>query len=192
MNKPVQKRTLETRARLIAASVELVRQNSFEALRVEEVVRSAGVAKGTFFAHFKDKEALMELLIGERIDEFLDKLESTKYPTNSSELASTLMPLYEFMTSERYVFDIIIRYSGAAKVEEIGPIAATFERIISITAKWFSKNNFRTDLAPDLLAEGIQAFSTQAMALNLCALHENGNLRDSLLRYFDAWLNPKL
>ncbi|MBL6598875.1 MAG: TetR family transcriptional regulator, partial [Alphaproteobacteria bacterium] len=48
MNRPVQKRTLETRARLIAAAEALIDDAGYEALRVEEVVLGAGVAKGTF------------------------------------------------------------------------------------------------------------------------------------------------
>ena len=68
MRKAVQQRTLDTRARLTAVAHELVTDKGFEALRIEEVVAGAGVAKGTFFAHFKDKDELMDLLIGERIN----------------------------------------------------------------------------------------------------------------------------
>jgi AcrR family transcriptional regulator len=75
MIRTVQKRTLATRARLIEAATSVVAEKGYEALRVEEVVQRAGVAKGTFFAHFADKDALMDLLIGERIDQFLDELE---------------------------------------------------------------------------------------------------------------------
>ncbi|MEM6624872.1 MAG: helix-turn-helix domain-containing protein, partial [Pseudomonadota bacterium] len=74
MKRAVQKRTLETRARLIAAAEEIVARDGYEALRVEEVVLRAGVAKGTFFAHFRDKDVLMERLIGPKIDAELDRI----------------------------------------------------------------------------------------------------------------------
>ncbi|MDA0341119.1 MAG: TetR family transcriptional regulator, partial [Proteobacteria bacterium] len=45
MARAIQKRTLETRARLIAAAEEIIAESGFEALRVEEVVLRAGTAK---------------------------------------------------------------------------------------------------------------------------------------------------
>jgi len=124
MAKPVQKRTLETRARLIGAAEALIGKAGYEALRVEDVVLMAGVAKGTFFAHFKDKDALMDLLIGREIDACLDAIGKRPPPESIDELVETLGPLLRVMGSERYVFDVVIRYSGAAAIEEIGVIGA--------------------------------------------------------------------
>jgi len=158
MARAQQKRTLETRTRLIAASEAIIAERGFEELRVEEVVLLAGTAKGTFFAHFKDKDALMDLIIGGRIDQYLDKLEVESAPTTIQEMVEALMPLNKFMTSERYVFDLILRYSGAAAVEEIGHIAMTFGRQIEIFECWLAKARFRQDITPELQAEGVQAF----------------------------------
>lgn len=188
MKKTVQKRTLETRARLVSAATELITQNGFAALRVEEVVLRAGVAKGTFFAHFKDKDALMELLIGERLNAQLDQIEALPAPTDVKNVVERLMPLLEFMTCERYVFDVILRHSGAAAIEHIGPIATTFDRHAGIVAKWLSIGSFRKDVPPVMLAEGVQAFSVQAMALKFCALHSDQGLKNRLLPYLRAWL----
>ena len=74
MNKPVQARTLKTRAKLINAAQAVVATSGYEGLRVEEVVKRAGVAKGTFFAHFRDKDALMDQLLGAEMDRILDAL----------------------------------------------------------------------------------------------------------------------
>ena len=119
MARAVQKRTLETRARLIAAAEEVIGEAGFDALRVEEVVLRAGTAKGTFFAHFKDKDALMDLIIGARIDAVLDALAAAPVPQSPEEMAEALMPLCELMTCERYVFDVIMRYSGAQGIEDV-------------------------------------------------------------------------
>jgi len=190
MAKAVQQRTLETRTRLVAAAEALIAQNGFEAMRVEEVVLRAGTAKGTFFAHFKDKDALMDRIIGARIETFLDKLESEPAPVSVEELTSALMPLCSFMTSERYVFDVILRYSGAAAVDEIGAIAMTFGRQVEIFEDWVSTTPFRQDIPADLQAEGIHAFMIQAMATDFCALHNAQSFRERLLPYLKAWLTP--
>ncbi|MEM9060415.1 MAG: TetR/AcrR family transcriptional regulator [Pseudomonadota bacterium] len=190
MARAVQKRTLETRARLIAAAEEIIGECGFEALRVEEVVLRAGTAKGTFFAHFRDKDVLMDLIIGARIDSYLDVLEAAQVPTSPEEMVEALMPLCRFMTCERYVYDLILRYSGAASVEEIGPIATTFGRIVEIFAGWLSHQPFRKDISADLQAEGVHAFMLQAMSVNFCALHNATSVRDRLVPYLHAWLCP--
>ncbi|MFQ6546685.1 TetR/AcrR family transcriptional regulator [Aestuariibius sp. 2305UL40-4] len=190
MAEPVQKRARETRARLIAAADALVAERGFEALRVEEVVLRAGVAKGTFFSHFRDKDALMDQLVGARINGILDEIEAGEAPRDVDEMVAALVSLMRFMTCERYVFDLILRYSGAAAVEEIGPIARTFGRQMDIAVGWLHEGPFRRDVPADLLAEGVQAFLVQAMALHFCMLHSDQAMRDRLAVYLRAWLMP--
>jgi len=190
MARAIQKRTLETRARLIASAEEIIAEGGFEALRVEEVVLRAGTAKGTFFVHFKDKDALMDLIIGTRIDTLLDVLEAEPAPRTLEEMVEALNPLCAFMTCERYVFDMILRYSGAAAVEDIGPIAATFGRQIEVFGGWLAETPFRRDIPVELQAEGVQAFMIQAMAAQFCALHKAQLIRDRLVPYLQAWLTP--
>lgn len=190
MRKPLQKRTLATRAKLLAAAEEIIHADGYGALRVEEVVLKAGVAKGTFFAHFPDKDALMERIIGARIDVCLDEIATLSTPKNVEGMVSHLMPLLHFMTCERYVLDVIIRHSGAAAKEEIGPIAQTFTRHIEVVAAWIANGPFRDDVQPELLAEGVQAFSVQAMALHFCSINAVEPMQSRLTTYLQAWLNP--
>ncbi|MEI2387187.1 TetR/AcrR family transcriptional regulator [Breoghania sp. JC706] len=190
MTRAPQKRTVETRRRLIAAARQIIARRGYSAIRVEDVVVEAGVAKGTFFAHFADKDALMELLLGEEIDGLIDTMMRARAPRNAAEVTVLLMPLCDFIISERYVFDLILRHSGAAAREEIGPIARTFLRQVDAFGQWFASGTFRRDISPALLAEGVQAFATQAMALHFCALHGAQPLRSRLETYLKAWLEP--
>ncbi|AIR70461.1 TetR/AcrR family transcriptional regulator [Dickeya fangzhongdai] len=190
MMKRTQQRTKETRARLMATARQLVAEHGYDSLRIEEVVARAGVAKGTFFAHFTDKETLMDQLIGEQIDELLDDMEAKQPPENLPEWVECLLPRMTFMTSERYVFDIILRRCGAAAIEEIGPIAQTFDRYIHIVVRWLAAGTGRKDVPVEILADGVQAFETQTMALHFCAAHNQVALRDRMLAYLQAWLLP--
>ncbi len=190
MEKPVQKRTLQTRSKLVAAAKEIIAESGYGALRVEEVVSRANTAKGTFFAHFKDKDALMDMIIGAEIDKYLDELETKPAPKTVEEMVKALNPLCQFMTCERYVFDIILRYSGAAAVEEIGSIATTFFRHEGIFQSWLNDHPFRKDVPSKLQAEGVTAFMVQAMGSHFCALHNDLPIHDRLLPYLKAWLTP--
>lgn len=191
MARAVQKRTLETRARLIDAAEQIIAESGFEALRVEEVVLRAGTAKGTFFAHFRDKDALMDRIIGARIDTLLDEVEAGPAPKSVPEIVAALMPLCRFMTCERYVFDVILRYSGAAGIEEIGAIAMTFGRQVEVLQVWLKDGRYRPDISDDLRAEGVHAFMMQAMSVNFCALHNATSIEERLTPYLEAWLRPK-
>jgi AcrR family transcriptional regulator len=190
MKKAVQQRTLETRSRLTSVADELAAEKGFEALRIEEVVQRAGVAKGTFFAHFKDKDELMDLLIGERINSLLDGMATGPAPRDADQLAQRLMPLVELMSSERYVFDVILRRSGAMAVEEIGPIASTFGRLGELMGQWLAQGSFRKDVPLEILVEGVEAFLVQTLALNFCALHKDKTMKARLQPYLRAWLAP--
>ncbi|WP_170360115.1 TetR/AcrR family transcriptional regulator [Ruegeria arenilitoris] len=190
MQKTIQKRTLKTRAKLLQAAADVVQKNGYQALRVEEVVQAAGVAKGTFFAHFHDKDALMEILIGEKLDACLDQAQAAKPPKAVPQIIEALAPVHDFMMSERYVFDLLIRYSGAAAISEIGPIAYCFEKYFRIVMMWLDQAEVRQDVPTDLLAEGVQAFAIQAMSLKFCALHSATTFTDRLETYLRAWLTP--
>lgn len=190
MKQPVQQRTLKTRARLLAAAEQVIAAQGFEALRVDQVVADAGVAKGTFFAHFTDKDALMAQLIGARINAALDTIEEQPTPSDVDEIVQALAPLMALMTCERYVFDVILRHSGAALAEEIGPIAETFGRFQTVLEGWLKDAPVRRDVPVAMLAEGVGAFFIQVIALHFCALHSDVDMPARLAPWLRAWLLP--
>ncbi len=55
-------RRARTREALIAAATRLVAERPIDAIAIDDIVRAAGVAKGSFYNHFADKEALAAAL----------------------------------------------------------------------------------------------------------------------------------
>jgi AcrR family transcriptional regulator len=179
---------VETRARLLAVACQMVEEAGYPGLRVEDLVARAGVAKGTFFTHFQDKDTLMDHLIGARIDQHLDHLARMPAPASVEQLADAMLPLLAFLASERFVFDVVLRRSGAAAIEEIGPIAETLGRLAHIFAGWLPAAPFRRDVAPDVLTEGFEALSLQVLALNFCGINKTLPMRERYVAYLRAWL----
>ena len=56
-------RASERRAAIIAAGLDEFTARGFAATRLDDVAKRAGVAKGTIYLHFKDKEALFQELV---------------------------------------------------------------------------------------------------------------------------------
>ncbi|NKX45017.1 TetR/AcrR family transcriptional regulator [Roseicyclus persicicus] len=191
MGRAPQKRRIETRQRLLDAAGDIVAEAGFAGLRVDEVVARAGVAKGTFFAHFPDKDRLLAELIGARMQAALADIAAGPPPDDVEALADRLAPLYAIMASERAVFDIVVRYSGAALETEPTEITRNFVAQDELLTGWIARlqaRGLRRDVPARLLAEGVQAFATQAIALHFCVLHDPVPIDDRIRPYLRAWL----
>src|SRR5215475_10770734 len=57
------RRTAERRDAILAAALDEFASRGFEAARLDDVARRAGVAKGTIYLYFRDKESLFQELI---------------------------------------------------------------------------------------------------------------------------------
>lgn len=76
-------RAAERREAIIAAGLEEFVARGFAATRLDDVARRAGVAKGTIYLHFKDKEALFEELIRTAIVPLVTRLGAPPAPGGS-------------------------------------------------------------------------------------------------------------
>lgn len=69
----LQRQGLATRGKLLDAAVPALAEHGFHAVRVDDVVRRAGVSHGTFYLYFADKEDLF-LALAERCADEADDL----------------------------------------------------------------------------------------------------------------------
>jgi len=190
-----QQRRLRTRAKLLEVAEQIVTTQGYSALRVEEVVEQAGVAKGTLFSHFKDKDGMLAVLIGAQVMAYLDQMEAQGLPRSIKEIVRRLEPLLSFIATDRVIFDVLLRYSGStgAQVDEV--ITAGFVRQITLFASWLSEMQqvgmVRNDTSSEMLAEGIQAFLNHVLALWFCMEHDNNDTPAAALEPFlQTWLRP--
>jgi AcrR family transcriptional regulator len=65
----------ERRQAILDAALAVFAEHGYEAARLDEVARRAGMAKGTLYLYFKDKQALFESLIRSAIDPVLERLQ---------------------------------------------------------------------------------------------------------------------
>jgi AcrR family transcriptional regulator len=85
LTKEIKRRDPEARyAALLKAAQELIFSNGVAAMTIDDIVRQAGVAKGTFYLHFKSKEdvinAVVEAIFERLVQGFITKAESRDIP----------------------------------------------------------------------------------------------------------------
>ncbi len=66
----------ERRAAILAAALDVFSENGFAAARLDDVAQKAGVAKGTLYLYFPDKEALFEELLRGLASPVLQRIEA--------------------------------------------------------------------------------------------------------------------
>jgi AcrR family transcriptional regulator len=101
---PLQKRSLEKRARLNTAGLALFGESGYENTSVDQIARRAKLAVGTFYQHFRSKRQLLLALM----DELLEKLNQLNFqPQAATDLRAGIRGLL----SRAFAHDL--RYLGA-------------------------------------------------------------------------------
>jgi len=73
-----QEKRARTRAALVAAAKSLFSSRSIESVTIDEIVAEARLAKGTFYTHFEDLDALTAAIADELVAAFDDLMQPTR------------------------------------------------------------------------------------------------------------------
>lgn len=69
-------RSAERRKVILAAALDEFSERGFEAARLDDVAKRAGVAKGTIYLYFRDKETLFQELLREMLTPIIGNIEA--------------------------------------------------------------------------------------------------------------------
>ncbi|MBA2173393.1 TetR/AcrR family transcriptional regulator [Halobacillus locisalis] len=69
---------------IIDAAVEVIAENGYHSSQVSKIAKKAGVADGTIYLYFKNKEDILVSLFQEKMGQFIEKIE---HETNSRQTA---------------------------------------------------------------------------------------------------------
>src|SRR6202022_157505 len=93
-------RAAERRAAIVEAALDEFIARGFTATRLDDVARRAGVAKGTIYLHFRDKESMFEELISTAIVPLLGRL--VPQPSMSGTVRDALERFVDVFVTEIY------------------------------------------------------------------------------------------
>lgn len=169
MTRKVQARTLATRDRLLAAGREIVASSGLAGLRTEEVVLRAGTAKGTFFAHFLDRDHFLATLLAENLGAELAGLAA---PAERAGLMQLLERVYHLFAADAETVTLLARFSGPAGaglgLDRL--ICLVVERLAEGVAGMQVRGAVGSRAKPDVLAEGLMAQIFHAAASAQCGM----------------------
>lgn len=101
----------DKRDRIIDAAVDVFADKGFRAARVSDIARMAGVADGTIYLYFKNKEDLLLVIFEEKMALLLEMLQAT--------LAESLDPIDQIRAYARHHFRAIEQHPALAQVLQV-------------------------------------------------------------------------
>lgn len=91
---PQQARSRRTMQHILAATIELLKQKTFDEISIQEIVDLAGCSVGAFYGRFKDKGSLLHALDDQLTQVVIDLIQGL-----TSEDAAALTNLSDFITA---------------------------------------------------------------------------------------------
>lgn len=155
-------KTAARRVAIIDAALDEFTENGFAAARMDEIARRAGVAKGTIYLNFSDKEALFEAIVRQEITPLVDAVSSASASDESFRATVTqhLLPLIGDLAHSRRGAVVRLLLSEAGRFPKL---AAVYYRMVvepglSAIGKLAQRAHARGELQSDALARFPQLF----------------------------------
>lgn len=111
------RRVRRTRDRLGDAMVELLHEKPFDSIRVQDVLDRAGIARSTFYNHYRDKEDLFVSDVDDfwgRVGTLLDRRD------DSSGRVAPVMELFAHVAEMRSFWSALVDSGRAQDVTDLG------------------------------------------------------------------------
>jgi TetR/AcrR family transcriptional regulator len=111
---------LATRRRLISSARGLFADRGLHGVTSHDIARGAGVAAGTFYLHFKDKETVFREIVYEAVDRLRDRLQRAMAgaPNGKAAIRAHAEALVSFAEENRELVGIVFgRDTGNTRLE---------------------------------------------------------------------------
>ena len=166
MARKPQKRSRITQEKILAVARELFDSDGYENVPVDEIAKSAGVAKGTVFVHFPDKASLLASVRISELEELVHRMNarvSRQKGTNPVEIIATLLtPWLDLFAREEDFTRVFLNQSelkGGSSALRLYEVCTDLDNALQATvSRLMEKNILPETVSVNVYTQGILAF----------------------------------
>ncbi|RBP59094.1 TetR family transcriptional regulator [Alkalibaculum bacchi] len=186
-------KAVQTKNKIYTSAEQLFNKHGIENVNVDDIVKQAGVAKGSFYVHFESKDALIVMLINDYV-----KKVDTDYKTYLESLPTDMLPREVFLSLVGKIADVITESIGYENMKilyriqigkDISDSAAInygrelYKMFFKIIDSGISQRRFHSDLSADETAKHF-VMAYRGVVYEWCVRYPEVNLKDLALRHF--------
>lgn len=129
--------------RIIATAAELFGEFGYNEVRMEDIAVRAGVAKGTLYLYFKDKDDLFLALILQRMTHLFEQVQSATSEATKPEEKLLIMvrEAIGYFRSQPHIFAVIQRLDATGSVAQMEALRVSRERFLNLSAGFITELN---------------------------------------------------
>jgi len=153
---------------ILAAAFQVFAAHGYEATRIDEVARQAGIAKGTIYLYFRDKEQLFRAVVRTLVQKRFDAIAGSFQGTGEQLLRELLSRMYSQVVRNekvRSIFRLLIaeggRFPQLTEIYHREIIAPGMKAIRQVLMRGIASGEFRETAAMEfpqfLAAPGVLA-----------------------------------
>ncbi len=137
---------------ILEAALKVIAENGFHGSQISKIAKEAGIADGTVYLYFKNKEDILISLFQQRLGDLVSMFNSSVRETNSAEEAIRRICEIHFTELEQnvnlaYVTQIELRQSSLELRKAIGLAVKPYIQLIEeILEQGIQDKSFRPDL----------------------------------------------
>jgi len=151
----------DKRERILRAAIEVFAQNGFYATRVSEIAKKAGVADGTIYLYFENKDDVLVSIFEDRIGTLLQVLQkiADKDATTEEKLREIILLQLGALEEQRDLAEVItvnLRQSSRLLKQYASPLFGRYLEIIAGVMKQGQKDGtIRSDISAGMAARAL-------------------------------------
>ena len=157
---------MATRERLLAAGLALFAQKGLRGITTHDIAREAGVAAGTFYLHFPDKQAMFRELALEAVAGLRQRLDEATRDARDvpSGVRAHAQALIGFAEENREVVRILFSPDADAAAVESVVLDTLAGSIAARRRERIAAGQLSPDVDPDVLAQALVGMLARVVA----------------------------
>ncbi len=188
MAKKVDLRIIKTKKNLYEGLLNLMKERTFEEIKVSDICNASLTNRSTFYDHFSDKYELLDSLINDLENDLVEKLEENVNYSNAKEYYMQMIEIFfDHISNNINVYSSILKKNNNSIVMDMASDAIYRDVETHI-------RNSDKKLKTEIPVEIISKFYVSAV-INVCLEYikfPNKYEKEDILKYLDTLLPDKI